>query len=490
MNTNLYLAADNVSVSFGEKKLFELVRLRIYEGDRVGLVGMNGSGKTTLLHLLSGEILPDEGVIKRFCAPFYFRQFADAGAYDATPETLSRLGVISLQGQQAVSGGEAERLRLAELFSSDRAFLLLDEPTSNLDQDGIRLLDERLKSISTLVLVSHDRTLLNHQCNRILEIEQGVVTEYEGNYDDYIMQKQQIKARAITEYEQYTEEINRLKTIYQKKKEKARQIARKPRGMSNSEAKAREFSASHRSPASKSKMLERSAQNIQQRMEHMEVKEKPSKLPVIRPDFKLTNPPQNRIILQAEHLSYAYPNGKVIFDDTAFQLYRGSRTAILGPNGAGKTTLFRLIREGSLIRAVPKANLGFFHQDLAGLDDNDTVLESVMRNSIQKEGIARNILARLLFPARDINKSVRVLSGGEKIRLCFAQLFTSAANVLILDEPTNYLDIPSVEALEKLFSEYEGTMLFASHDEAFVNAVATEQLVISDYKIKPYPSNQ
>ena len=221
----------------------------------------------------------------------------------------------------------------------------------------------------------------------------------------------------------------------------------------------------------------------------MEVKEKPRELPMIRPDFQLTDPPQNRIILEAEHLSFTYPNGRIIFDDAVFRLFRGSRTAVIGPNGAGKTTLFRLIREGELIRSVPKARLGFFHQDLSGLKENETVLESVMRDSIQKEGAVRSILARLLFSARDIHKPVSVLSGGEKIRLCFARLFTSAANVLILDEPTNYLDIPSVEALEKLFSEYEGTMLFASHDEAFVNAIATDRLIIDGHKIKPDPSH-
>ena len=293
------------------------------------------------------------------------------------------------------------------------------------------------------------------------------------------------RARAMTEYEQYTEEIGRLKKVYREKKEKARQVARKPKGKSSSDIKVQEFTATHRSAASKAQMLERSARNIQQRMDHMEVKEKPREIPVIRPDFRLTDPPQNRIILEAESLFFAYPNGKTVFDDTPFRLLRGSRTAVLGPNGAGKTTLFRLIREGDLIRSVPKARLGFFHQDLSGLREDDTVLENVMRDSVQKEGVVRSVLAQLLFSARDIRKPVRVLSGGEKIRLCFARLFTSPANVLILDEPTNYLDIPSVEALERLFREYEGTMLFASHDEAFVDAVATDRLVIRDRKIVP-----
>ena len=206
----------SIDMGEGERKLFDLEHLRIYEGDRIGLVGMNGAGKTTLLRLLSGELQPEEGTVKRFCKPFHFRQFADAGESDASPEALSRMGVNTLQGQETVSGGEAERLRLAEVFSADRAFLLLDEPTSNLDREGIRLLDERLGNVRTLVLISHDRTLLNHQCTRILEIEQGVVREYDGNYDDYVLQKQQARARAMTEYEQYTEEIGRLKKVKKK----------------------------------------------------------------------------------------------------------------------------------------------------------------------------------------------------------------------------------------------------------------------------------
>ena len=480
---SLYISADNISISYGDRLLFNLEKLRIYSGDRIGLVGMNGSGKTTLLKILDGRIQPDKGTVQRLCKPFYFEQFAESNESEASYEELSRLGVSSLHVYPSVSGGEATRLRLAELFSADRAFLLLDEPTSNLDQEGIHLLDERLLCIQTLVLVSHDRMLLNHQCNRIWELENGFINEYEGNYDAYLQQKKHILARETIEYEQYREDIGRLKKAVMKKKEQAKKAACKPHEKSSSDVKAQGFSATHRSPASKAQALERSARNIQHRIEHMEIKEKPYIPPTIRPDFQLTDPPQNKIILQTEHLTFSYPNGKEIFADASFQLNRGSRTVLLGSNGSGKTTLFHLIKEGNLIRKVPKANLGFFHQDLSDLDSNDSVIDYVMKNSIQKESIVRKVLARLLFSARDINKQIHVLSGGEKIRLCFARLFTSAANVLILDEPTNYLDIPSVEALEQLFSEYEGTMLFASHDEAFVQAVATNRLLIQNKKI-------
>lgn len=487
MSAHAYIHLQNIQVSFGPRHLFSIENLTIYQGDRIGLVGLNGSGKTTLLRILSGEIKPEAGTVRIACQPFYFHQFSPdmPSTSHTAPLELSLFGVQNLLEQSTVSGGENTRLRLAEVFSTDHPFLLLDEPSSNLDRQGLSYLNQRLYLAETLVLVSHDRDLLNNQCSRILEIDNGTVRSYDGNYDDYLQQKQEAQERALAEYAQYTEEMNRLQQAYQSKKEKARKIEKKPRGMSSSEAKVREFTASHRSPASKAQMLERSAQNIQMRMQHMEVKEKPREVPRIRPDFRLTDPPQNKIILEAEHLSYAYPQGKTIFQDTAFRLNRGSRTALLGGNGAGKTTLLRLIEEGQLIRSVPKARLGFFHQDLGDLKAHHTVLESVMEVSVQKESVARTMLARLLFPARDMQKSVSVLSGGEKIRLCFARLFVSSANVLILDEPTNYLDIPSVEALEKLFTEYEGTMLFVSHDASFVRTVATEALRIENQQIIP-----
>ena len=253
--------------------------------------------------------------------------------------------------------------------------------------------------------------------------------------------------------------------------------------MSSSEAKARAYYTSRRSPEGKAKGLERSAENIRKRMEHMEVKEKPRELPKIRPVFALTDPPRNPVIMEAEDLSFSYPDGKEIFRGAVFRLMRGSKTVLLGANGSGKTTLIRLILEGKLIRTVPKAKLGYLKQDLSDLDGSLSVLECVTETSVQPPAVVRNVLARLLFGARDIEKPVAVLSGGERVRLAFARIFVSSANVLVLDEPTNYLDIPSVEAIQALLCEYEGTMLFTSHDREFVKAVATDALLIEDKRI-------
>ena len=483
MIKNLLLRAENISISFGIRTLFEIKKLEIFEGDRIGLVGLNGSGKSTLLRLLMGELEPDEGTVKVYGTLRYFAQLSNCSHQNAENRELSLFGVQELEGRDSVSGGESTRLRLAELFSKDGSLYLIDEPTSHLDAQGLQYLSCKLWEIDSFILVSHDRELLDQHCNTIIEIDNGEVKIYPGNYSDYCELKKQAFQRASFEYKQYTEEMERLQNIYREKKEKAKKVVKKPKNMSSSEAKARELGALGKSIDGKSKSLERSARNIKKRMEHLEVKEKPRETPKIRPIFALTDPPQNPIIMETEDLSFSYPDGTEIFRDAVFSLPRGSRTVLMGENGSGKTTLIRLILEGEKIRVVPKAKIGYLQQNLTNLRQNDTVLESALENSVQPMYIVRTILARLLFTADDISKHVSILSGGERIRLAFARIFVSDANVLVLDEPTNYLDIPSVEAIQELLSEYEGTMLLVSHDHTFVKAIANRALVIRDKQI-------
>ena len=482
----ILLSIKDLSMSFGTRNLFHINKLEIFEGDRIGLVGLNGSGKSTLLRLISGDILPDEGKIKLNCTPCYFMQFSEKLSYISNREELSLFGVKNLQEQEVVSGGESTRIRLAELFSEQGTLHLLDEPTSHLDSDGSEYFEQRLSLIESFILVCHDRELLDRQCNTIVEIESGEVRTYSGNYSSYCEQKKMMHERATREYEIYTDELKRLSMAYQKKKEQARKTAKRPSHLSASEAKAVEYSAPTRSPGSKAKSIERSAESIKKRIMHMEVKERPQEQPQIRPVFSLTDPPQNRVILEANHFSFSYPDGRVIFKDASFRLLRNSRTALLGENGSGKTTLIRLIVEGEQIRKVPKARIGYHQQDLSTLNMGKSVLENALETSIQSQTVVRTVLARLLFTAQDIQKPVSALSGGERIRLSFAKIFVSSANVLILDEPTNYLDIPSIEAIQSLLSEYEGTMLFTSHDTMFVKNVATDAYLIQNKQIIPF----
>ena len=285
--------------------------------------------------------------------------------------------------------------------------------------------------------------------------------------------------------------------------------------MSPREAGLRNF-LSHHPKDAKARKMEKSAANVQQRINALEVKEKPRELPRIRPDFRLTDPPENRIVIRGEDLCFSYKNGAEIFQNASFQIANHSRVAIVGNNGAGKTTLVHLIQEAAQSRfvqpgqaagrpgqaaecarpvisgimsgrisVVPKAAVGLFEQNLSTLDYSRTVLENVMDVSIQKEAIARTTLSRLLFFENDMKKPAGILSGGERIKLAFARLFVSRVNLLILDEPTNYLDIPSIEALEAMFAEYEGTLVFVSHDEEFIRRVATDILEVRDGRILP-----
>ncbi|WP_300713585.1 ribosomal protection-like ABC-F family protein [uncultured Acetatifactor sp.] len=491
MQKKLLMQAEHIALSFGEQKVLDIDRFAVYQGERIGLVGANGAGKTTFLRVLSGELEPDAGTVKRMCDVHFFRQFSEGiDPFELEGKEMKAMRIQDKVWQETVSGGEDTRMRLAWMFSSGKMLVFLDEPTANLDIKGIALLKQKLLELDTMVIVSHDRALLNALCTRIVEIRNGQLASFEGNYDDYTRQKEQNIQRQWTEYENYTSEKKRLEKVYLQKKQKAASIEKLPKGMTPREAGLRNFLSKHPKDA-KAGRMEASAKNVLERLEHMEVKEKPRELPRMRPDFRLTDPPENAVVIRGEGICFSYENGGEIFRDASFQIRNRSRVAVVGANGAGKTTLLKLItreyplEKGSLY-VVPKASIGLLSQNMASLDYGKTVLENVMEDSVQNESIARTILARLLLSAQDMGKDAGVLSGGERIKLAFAKLFVGKANVLILDEPTNYLDIPSVEALEEMFAEYEGVLVFVSHDEAFIRACATEILEVKDGKTVPY----
>ncbi len=492
MQEKVLLQAENIIVRFGEQTVLDFERFAVYQGERIGLVGANGAGKTTLLRVLSGELEPDAGTVKLMCDPHFFRQFSESvDPFELDGKEIKALEIREQIWQDRVSGGEDTRMRLARMFSSGKKLVFLDEPTANLDMKGIDLLKKRLLEPESLIIVSHDRALLDALCTRIVEVREGRLVSYDGNYGDYVRQREQAVQRQWTEYENYTSEKRRLEKVYLQKKKKAASIEKLPKGMSPREARLRNFLSKHPKDAKAGKM-EASARNVLERIEHMEVKEKPRELPKMRPDFRLTDPPENAVVIRGEGISFTYGGDRTIFKDASFRIRNNSRVAVVGRNGAGKTTLLQLIRqelipeEGS-VYTVPRACIGLLDQNLASLDYGKTVLENVMAESVQTEGLARTILARLLLSAEDIRKKAGVLSGGERIKLAFAKLFVGRANVLILDEPTNYLDIPSVEALEEMFSEYEGVLVFVSHDEAFIRACATEILEVKDGQTNHFP---
>jgi len=468
----LILEALNIKKYYGDRLIISVDNLKIQSGDKIGIVGQNGAGKTTLLDILAGEIEVDEGMVKKYCDIAYIKQFSDEDI-NADAKVLKEFGVQNKLNCDEVSGGEHTRLKIADAFSKDRILIFADEPTSNLDYHGIEILKQKLKRVETLVLISHDRDLLDELCNKIIEVKNGKISFFEGNYSSYQEQKRMETEREWFEYEEYINTRARLENAVRDKQSKSKSMKKAPKRMGNSEARLHTRKAHE-----KQEKIDNSANSIKTRIEKLEIKEKPREVPEVKLDFSLTNPPKNKIIISCDNLSFSYGSNK-IFDNTSFKVYNGIKTAIVGDNGTGKTTLLNLINNrDEQIYTVPKAVLGYFCQGFENLDYNKTILENVMLDSIQGESTARTILARMLIRRDDVYKKINVLSGGERIKVSFAKLFVSSANVLLIDEPTNYLDIASIEALQNMLCDYEGTVLFVSHDRAFVNAVADRLLVI------------
>lgn len=478
--SQILLEAQDIVKYYGDRKVLQCDHFKLLRGDHVGVVGLNGSGKTTFLNILSGAVLPDEGLVRRSCEIACFAQFGKARAEIEGERRFA--GNLKLDGRATVSGGENVRLRLAEAFGGNKPVLFLDEPASNLDAEGVRLLCDELKRTETFLLISHDRWLLDAVCDKIVEIKDGEICFYSGNYTAYKEQSEQKLERQRFEYQQYLGEKKRLTEALLDREQRAKSVKKAPSRMGNSEARLHKRAAQE-----KQEKIHNAQKALESRLRQLEVKERPKNAPKVSFDFSLTDPPQNKIVIESEGLSFAYGEGasrRPIFKDASFQFPRGSKTAILGKNGAGKSTLFQLIAgSDERIKIAPKGKIGYFRQDFAQLDFEKTVLQNAVEQAVQTEQTMRNLLARLLFRRDDVYKKAGVLSGGERVKLCFAKLFGSACNILLLDEPTNYLDISSIEVLQEMVREYEGTVLFVSHDRAFCDGVATRRLIIENGKI-------
>ncbi len=469
----LILEAQKVKKYYGDRLILALEDLKVYLGDRIGVIGRNGAGKTTLLNILSGEVEPDEGIVRHYTDITYIRQFSQEDIR-ADAKLLSEFNLNHKTHQKVYSGGEQTRIRIANAFSRDSLLVFADEPTSNLDYSGVELFMQKLSDVESFLLISHDRRLLDGLCNKILEIRDGTVQVYNGNYSAYKEQNDLERRKAEMDYEQYVSEKTKLERAIRDRKGRSGSMRKAPARMGNSEARLHKRAANE-----KQEKIHNAANSLKTRLEKLEVKEKPRDIPGISMNFSLTNPPENKIVISAKNLSFSY-GSKSIFEEAGLDIPNHSKTALWGENGTGKTTLLNLIygRSSEAIKIAPRAVLGYFHQGLENLNPQKTVLENVMKDSVQSETAVRTILARLLIAGDTVYKNVDVLSGGEKMKVSFAKLLVSSINVLLMDEPTNYLDMASIEALEGVLKAYEGTVVFVSHDSAFVNAVASRLLVL------------
>jgi len=335
----LLIECSKVKKYFGDRLILDIDDLKVYAADRIGIVGINGVGKTTLINILSQRLEPDEGWVKLYGKAGYISQLEPPDSKSISSEMASKFGIKTTWDEQ-MSGGEKTRFKLAEALDNQNILIFADEPTSNVDMEGIELIEEKFGEYQgALVIISHDRRLLDKLCTQIIEIENSKIKVYRGNYSDYREQKLQERARAQFEYEEYVKEKKRLELVIYKTKEKVKSMRKTPKRMGNSEARL------HKMGPQKAKAnLERAVKNVEKRIAHLEVKEKPKEQPDIKLDIMDSNRLHTKIIIEGENINKAFGD-KIIFKNAAFEVYNGAKVALIGPNGCGKSTLIKMIMD-------------------------------------------------------------------------------------------------------------------------------------------------
>ncbi|MBY6038110.1 ABC-F type ribosomal protection protein [Fictibacillus nanhaiensis] len=467
----LLLDANGLEKSYkGKLILKQRDRLQLFKQDRVGLVGLNGTGKSTFLKLLTNMEDADCGTVQHYGTFSVVNQFEET----AHRITSKSEGMWNLEGKkfETMSGGERTRAQIAAALEQKPDILFLDEPTSHLDIDGM---DQLAKALNhhhgAILLVSHDRVFLDMVCTKIIELDQESFTTYQGNYSEYLLQKEKKQERQQFEYEQYKNEKTRLQKSAVNLSSKAKSLKDKPARMSYSEAKLGKGKVK-----GARKSLEKSSKVIEKRIEMLNQKEKPKERPNIEFDIQRFSVIHGKQVLAIKELSIAFGE-RQLFNDLSFAIKPGMKVVLAGKNGTGKSTLLEEIYRGhERIEKSKQLKIGYFHQHVNIIDEEKSILENVMENSLYDETWVRTILARLLFKREEVFKKVKVLSGGEKMKTALAKLFLNDYNLLLLDEPTNYLDVFTREALEDVLSAYPGTFILATHDRKLMNSTGTHVL--------------
>jgi ATPase subunit of ABC transporter with duplicated ATPase domains len=519
------LISNNITMQFGAKPLFENVSVKFGDGNRYGLIGANGCGKTTFMKILAGVLDPTAGNIaidsnermawlrqdqfgyedqraldvvmmgheKMWQANAeknaiymnpeateddYMRAaeleavFAEYDGYTAEARAGELLLGVGIPIEQhtglmsAVAPGWKLRVLLAQALFANPDILLLDEPTNNLDINTIRWLEDILNNRNcTMVIISHDRHFLNQVCTHTADMDYGKLTVYPGNYDDFMEASSMARAQQAKDNAKAKQQIADLQDF------------------------VRRFSAN----ASKAKQATSRAKQID-KIKVEDIKPSSRQYPFIRYEYD-DREKLHRQAVELEKVSHGFD--RPLFNDFDLMVEAGERVAIIGENGIGKTTLLRCLA-GDLspkhgkIKWAEKAKIGYFAQDHAADFETNLNLFDWMKQFTQAgddDQVVRSMLGRLLFSGDDFKKSVKVLSGGEKGRMLFGKLMLAKTNVLLMDEPTNHMDMESIESLNTALDKYKGTLFFVSHDREFVSSLATRILEIRADRIIDFSGN-
>jgi len=470
------LSLQNLHKAFGGPQLMDDATLQIERGERICLVGRNGEGKSTLLKIVSGFIEPDAGEIIRqpgikirrlrqnvphdltgTVEELVFQGLEDPHddwtSHQSVDKTISLVGLENEWKFEELSGGQKRRVLLAQALVCEPDILVLDEPTNHLDIEAIEWLENFLRRYKgTILFVTHDRTFLRKLATRIVELDRGRLHSWACDYDTYLERKQALLDGEVEQWAQFDKKLAQ-EEVWIRKGIKARRT--------RNEGRVRELEQMR---GDRSQRRERTG-NVNMKLTHAGL--------------------SGRKVITVKDVSYDY-DGLPIVENLTSNIMRGDKIGIIGPNGCGKSTLIKLLlgelqpKRGTVDHGT-KLEVAYFDQHRAALDETKTVAENVSTEEMITIGDSKKhvlgYLQDFLFTPDRARQSVSVLSGGERNRLLLAKLFTKPSNVLVLDEPTNDLDMETLDLLEELLTTYKGTLLLVSHDRSFLNNVVTSTLV-------------
>lgn len=482
----LAVKIEHLVMTYHGKDILEINNLSAYQGDVIGIVGKNGVGKSTLLKLIAGVIEPHTGHIHRHVDFNYFAQIQEVDesyrAEDMEGDILSRLRV-PLNEVDTLSGGERHKFRIAQILSVYQLGLLLDEPTTHLDKESIDFLIEEFRYYyGTLIIVSHDRYFLNQLVNKIWEVEDGEVTEYAGNYDSYRQTKELQQKQQEEAYEKYEKEKERLKKAVVQKSAQAQKASQTSQKQKSRSIKPDRLSGSKQKDTVQ-KSLHKSAKALEKRIDQLEVVESVGQEKHIEfPNVKYLEMHNDYPVMGYNiHLQ---KGNKTLLEGAHFQFPIGKTIAIVGNNGVGKSSLLNhILNNGEGITLSPKVVFGVYKQLDYQLRQPIPLLTYLMGLTEYNESLVRAILSNLGFGQTQLMTPLSMLSGGEATRIAMAEIFIKPSNVLVLDEPTNFIDIQTIESLESFIKSYQGTVILTSHDHEFVNSIADHIYRIEDQQL-------
>lgn len=450
-----YLQIENISKSYGTKVLFDHIGFNINEGDKIALVAPNGTGKTSLLRILAGKDRSDSGGSIKFLRDVRIAFLEQEYEYDASRtiaaqiaprdfeeelrvrRILDELGLQPDQLMGSLSGGEVKRVAITQLLASDADFLIMDEPTNHLDLDAIEYLENALKrSRCTLFMVSHDRYFLDRVCNTIMEMDRGAIYIYRGDYENYLRKRDE----RISNYNAETERI--------------RNVLR------------RELEWIHATPCArtgKAKYRKEAFKEIKARAENAYTVSRVSMEGLQGASYL------GKQVIDCKDLSFSWGDRPII-SGFSYNFQRGERVGIVGGNGIGKSTFLDLlaVSDNPAVKRGDSVRIGYYRQSGIEFREDDTVMETVRDT---------RLLERFLFPHEMWNNRIDRLSGGEKRRLYLLTVLMQEPNVLILDEPTNDLDIVTLNILEEYLLDFKGTLIIVTHDRHFLDRLVDHLFV-------------